>query len=69
MLDRPTAYLVASGNDQLIIWGDTVHVPEVRTAIPEAGRAFDTNLAAAAAARKRVFDRVSAEVGAARVSG
>ena len=56
-----TAYLVASGTDQLMIWGDTVHVPEVQTAIPEAGMAFDTDLAAAAAARKRMFDRVSAD--------
>ena len=54
-----TAYLIASGNDQLMIWGDTVHVPEVQTAFPEAGMAFDTDLAAAAAARKRMFDRVS----------
>jgi glyoxylase-like metal-dependent hydrolase (beta-lactamase superfamily II) len=56
-----TAYLVASGIEQLMIWGDTVHVPEVQTAIPEAGMAFDTDLAAAAAARKRMFDRVSAD--------
>jgi glyoxylase-like metal-dependent hydrolase (beta-lactamase superfamily II) len=56
-----TAYLVASGDDQLMIWGDTVHVPEVQTAIPEAGMAFDTDLAMAAASRKRMFDRVSAD--------
>ena len=56
-----TAFLVASGNDQLMIWGDTVHVPEVQTLYPEAGMAFDTDLAAAAAARKRMFDRVSAD--------
>jgi glyoxylase-like metal-dependent hydrolase (beta-lactamase superfamily II) len=56
-----TAYLIASGNDQLMIWGDTVHVPEVQTAFPEAGMAFDTDLAAAASARKRMFDRVSAD--------
>src|SRR5580700_2052644 len=56
-----TAYLIASGDEQLMIWGDTVHVPEVQTAIPEAGMAFDTDLAAAAAARKRMFDRVSAD--------
>ena len=56
-----TAYLVASGNEQLMIWGDTVHVPEVQTAFPEAGMAFDTDLAAAAASRKRMFDRVSAD--------
>jgi glyoxylase-like metal-dependent hydrolase (beta-lactamase superfamily II) len=56
-----TAYLVASGKDQLMIWGDTVHVPEVQIALPEAGMAFDTDLAAAAAARKRMFDRVAAD--------
>lgn len=56
-----TAYLIASGNDQLMIWGDTVHVPEVQTAFPEAGMAFDTDLAAAAASRKRMFDRVASD--------
>ena len=56
-----TAFLIASGKDQLMIWGDTVHVPEVQTAIPEAGMAFDTDLAAAAAARKRMFDRVASD--------
>jgi len=56
-----TAFLVASGSDQLMIWGDTVHVPEVQTMYPEAGMAFDTDLAAAAAARKHMFDRVSAD--------
>jgi glyoxylase-like metal-dependent hydrolase (beta-lactamase superfamily II) len=56
-----TAFLIASGNDQLMIWGDTVHVPEVQTAYPDAGMAFDTDLAAAAASRKRMFDRVSAD--------
>jgi len=56
-----TAYLITSGDHQLMIWGDTVHVPEVQTAIPEAGMGFDTDLAMAAAARKRMFDRVSAD--------
>ena len=56
-----TAYLVESGNEHLMIWGDTVHVPEVQTAFPEAGMAFDTDLAAAAASRKRMFDRVCAD--------
>jgi glyoxylase-like metal-dependent hydrolase (beta-lactamase superfamily II) len=56
-----TAYLIASGNHQLMIWGDTVHVPEVQTAHPEAGMGFDTDLAQAAASRKRMFDRVSTD--------
>jgi glyoxylase-like metal-dependent hydrolase (beta-lactamase superfamily II) len=56
-----TAYIVASGKDQLMIWGDTVHVPEVQTAFPAAGMAFDVDLAMAAASRRRMFDRVSAD--------
>ncbi len=56
-----TAYLIASGNDQLMIWGDTTHVPEVQVAIPEAGMAFDVDLAAAAASRRRMFDRVATD--------
>ena len=56
-----TAYLIGSGGEQLMIWGDTVHVPEVQTAFPEAGMAFDTDLAAAAASRKRMFDRVATD--------
>jgi hypothetical protein len=44
-----------------MIWGDTVHVPEVQTAFPDAGMAFDTDLAAAAASRKRMFDRVATD--------
>src|SRR6202020_3558263 len=43
-----TAYLIASGNDQLMIWGDTVHVPEVQTAFPDAGIGFNTRPAMAA---------------------
>jgi glyoxylase-like metal-dependent hydrolase (beta-lactamase superfamily II) len=56
-----TAYLIESAGEQLMIWGDTVHVPEVQTAFPDAGMAFDTDLAAAAASRKRMFDRVASD--------
>ena len=56
-----TAFLVSSGNDQLMIWGDTVHVPEVQTAIPDAGMAMDTDVAAGIVSRKRMFDRVATD--------
>jgi glyoxylase-like metal-dependent hydrolase (beta-lactamase superfamily II) len=56
-----TAYLIASGNDSLLIWGDTVHVPEIQIPRPEVTIAFDTDPAAAAAQRRRVFDRVASE--------
>ncbi|MEZ5765660.1 MAG: MBL fold metallo-hydrolase [Xanthobacteraceae bacterium] len=56
-----TGYLIASGNDQLMIWGDTVHVPEVQTAIPDAGMSMDTDVPMAAVSRKRMFDRVATD--------
>lgn len=51
-----TAFLVQSGGEALLVWGDTVHVPEIQVARPEVTMEFDTDPAAAAAARRRVFD-------------
>ncbi|MGE0768784.1 MAG: MBL fold metallo-hydrolase [Hyphomicrobiaceae bacterium] len=56
-----TGYLVTSGNQSLLIWGDIVHVPEVQTARPEACMAFDTDKAQAEATRRRVFDMVATD--------
>ena len=56
-----TAYLVASGRDELLIWGDIVHVPEVQTARPQITMVFDTDPDAAAATRQKMFERVAAE--------
>ncbi len=56
-----TSFLIASGNDQLLVWGDTVHVPEVQTARPEVCMEFDTDADAAAATRRRVFDMVATD--------
>jgi glyoxylase-like metal-dependent hydrolase (beta-lactamase superfamily II) len=55
------AFLISSGDEQLMIWGDTVHVPEVQTLIPRAGMSFDTNLDQAAKSRARMFDRVATD--------
>ena len=38
-----TTYMVSSGKEQLLIWADTVHVPEVQTARPEVCMDFDTD--------------------------
>jgi len=56
-----TAYLIASGGDSLLVWGDTVHVPEVQIPRPEVTVAFDTDPHAAAATRKRVFDMAATD--------
>ncbi len=56
-----TGYLVASGSEQLLIWGDIVHVPEVQVPRPEVTMAFDIDPAAAAATRLRMFDHVATD--------
>lgn len=56
-----TTYLISSGNDQLLIWGDTVHVPEVQTARPEVCIAFDCDPGQAEASRRAVFDMAATD--------
>ena len=56
-----TTFMVSSGKEQLLIWGDTVHVPEVQTARPEVCMDFDTDKDAAAASRRKVFDMVATD--------
>jgi glyoxylase-like metal-dependent hydrolase (beta-lactamase superfamily II) len=55
------AYLIASGGESLLVWGDTVHIPELQVPRPETTMMFDTDPAAAAASRVRVFDMVVEE--------
>jgi glyoxylase-like metal-dependent hydrolase (beta-lactamase superfamily II) len=56
-----TGYLIASGGDSLLIWGDIIHVPEIQIPRPEVTMAFDIDPAQAEATRRRVFDMVAAE--------
>jgi len=56
-----TGYLISSGEQSLLIWGDIVHIPEVQTARPEACMAFDTDKTQAEATRRRVFDMVATD--------
>jgi len=56
-----TGYVVNSGGESLLIWGDIVHVPEVQTARPEVCMAFDTDKEQAEATRRRIFDVVSTD--------
>ncbi len=56
-----SGYMISSGKDSLLIWGDIVHVPEVQVPRPEVTMEFDTDPHAAAATRKRVFDMVTAD--------
>jgi glyoxylase-like metal-dependent hydrolase (beta-lactamase superfamily II) len=56
-----TSFLIASGDESLLIWGDTVHVPEVQVALPETGVAYDIDPAGAIATRRRIFDMAASE--------
>jgi glyoxylase-like metal-dependent hydrolase (beta-lactamase superfamily II) len=56
-----TAWRIVSGNEQLLIWGDVIHLPGVQFAIPDASVIYDVDSRAAAAARRRVLEMVSAD--------
>jgi glyoxylase-like metal-dependent hydrolase (beta-lactamase superfamily II) len=56
-----TGYLIESGADRLLIWGDTVHMPEVQVPRPEISMVVDTDPDAAAVTRRKVFEMVASE--------
>ena len=56
-----TAWLVADGGKALLVWGDTVHIPEIQTRHPEVTLDFDSDPEAAAATRRRLFDMVATD--------
>jgi glyoxylase-like metal-dependent hydrolase (beta-lactamase superfamily II) len=51
-----TSFLVESGGQQLVIWGDLMHVPLIQFPLPDQSVSFDTDPVAAAATRRRVLD-------------
>ena len=56
-----TAWLVESGGDGLLIWGDIVHFPGIQFAFPDTSVAYDIDPAAAAEGRKTVLKFVAGE--------
>ena len=56
-----SGYMISSGKDSLLIWGDIVHVPEIQVPRPEVTIEFDTDPHAAAATRKRIVDQVATD--------
>mgnify|MGYP001427816333 CR=1 FL=1 len=56
-----TGYLVESGGDALLIWGDICHVPDIQVRRPEVAMVMDTDPAAAIVARKRAFDMAASD--------
>jgi len=56
-----SAYLVANGDDKLLIWGDIVHNHAVQFARPQVTIEFDVDGKAAVATRKQIFARAARE--------
>ncbi|MDR2663095.1 MAG: MBL fold metallo-hydrolase [Treponema sp.] len=51
-----TAFLVASGNARLLIWGDVMHVQGIQFPRPDISVTYDTDPAQAAEIRKKILD-------------
>jgi glyoxylase-like metal-dependent hydrolase (beta-lactamase superfamily II) len=56
-----TTFLLQSGTDRLLIWGDAVHFPEVQVPRPEVSMVVDVDPVAAATSRKKIFDMAAQE--------
>jgi len=56
-----TGYLVSSKGEQLLIWGDIVHMPDIQTRRPEVWMEPDVDGQAAIVTRKRIMDQVATD--------
>ncbi len=56
-----TNWLIQSGGERILIWGDIVHLAAVQLARPEARLIYDVDSDMAAATRQRVLDWVASE--------
>jgi glyoxylase-like metal-dependent hydrolase (beta-lactamase superfamily II) len=56
-----TGYLLASKGEQLLIWGDIVHMPDIQTRRPDVWMEPDVDGDAAVATRRRTFDMVATD--------
>lgn len=54
-----TGFLIDSEGEQLLIWGDIVHFPQVQTSHPEVSITLDTDPVQAADTRQRLLEVVS----------
>lgn len=56
-----TGYRLESGGQNLLVWGDIVHFPEIQIPRPDVSIAFDQDAHLAAETRTRLLDLVSSE--------
>jgi glyoxylase-like metal-dependent hydrolase (beta-lactamase superfamily II) len=56
-----SGYRLDSAGETLMIWGDTVHIPEIQVPRPGVTSEFDIDEPMAAESRRRIFDYVAKE--------
>jgi glyoxylase-like metal-dependent hydrolase (beta-lactamase superfamily II) len=56
-----TAWLIESGDDSLMIWGDVVHLPHLQMTAPQAGTVLDVDREQAVATRRRALDMAATD--------
>jgi glyoxylase-like metal-dependent hydrolase (beta-lactamase superfamily II) len=56
-----SGYLITSGKDSVLIWGDIAHWPNIQIPRPEITLAFDIDRRQAADTRKRLLDMVATD--------
>lgn len=62
-----TGYLLRSGGERALIWGDIVHFPDIQSARPEVTVGFDLDPVTAVDTRRRVLEQAAA--GRLRIAG
>lgn len=56
-----TGWLLNSGEERLLIWGDVVHLPAIQFQCPGASMSYDTDKAQSAASRQYAFSTAARE--------
>lgn len=54
-----SGYQIDSAGDTLLIWGDTVHVPEIQIPVPEVTSEFDISEPKAVESRQKIFEHAA----------
>lgn len=54
-----SGFLISSRGEDLLIWGDTIHIPEIQISRPDVTLTFDSDQALAAQTRNELLEEVS----------
>jgi len=56
-----TAFRIGNGPEAVLVWGDTVHIPEIQVQHPEVTLDFDSDPDASAAMRRRLLEMAAVD--------